>query len=59
MVLVMVSTVVFADVNFEKLQANHKNAMKFYGRADLLAQRDAKMVFVHTGKKYCIPIPRQ
>ncbi|NUM35494.1 MAG: hypothetical protein HUU50_13180 [Candidatus Brocadiae bacterium] len=49
MVLVMVCTVVFAD-NFEKLQAAHKNAMKFYGRAELLTQRDAKMVVVQSNK---------
>lgn len=48
MVLVMVSTVVFAG-DFDKIQTNHKNAMKFYGKADLLAQRDAKMMFVNTG----------
>lgn len=50
MVLVMVCSVVFAD-NFEKLQAAHKNAMKFYGRAELLSQRDAKMVVVQTNKE--------
>jgi len=50
MVLVMISTFVFADVNLDKLQAAHKNAMKFNGRADVLTQRDAKMVFVQSGK---------
>lgn len=49
MVLVMVCTVVFAD-NFEKLQNAHKNAMKFYGKAELLNQRDAKMVFTQVGQ---------
>lgn len=50
LVLMMVSTVIFADGVYEKIQVNHKNAMKFYGRADLLAQRDGQMMLVHTGK---------
>jgi len=49
MVLVMVCSVVFAD-NFEKLQTAHKNAMKFYGRAELLSQRDAKLITVQANR---------
>ena len=49
-VCMMVAMVANAEGNLDKLKAAHLNAMKYYGRAEAMNERDSKVFFMSTSK---------